>query len=74
MCNDLHMPTNLALDDNLIEEARRMGKHKTKKEAVTSALQEYVQRRKQARIIDAFGTFDFDPRYDFKAERRRKRM
>jgi Arc/MetJ family transcription regulator len=68
------MPTNLALDDNLIEEARRMGKHKTKKEAVTSALQEYVQRRKQARIIDAFGTFDFDPRYDFKAERRRKRM
>lgn len=74
MCNTLHMATNLAIDDRLIEEARRSGKHKTKKEAVTTALQEYIQRHRQRRILEAFGTFDFDPSYDYKAERRRKRM
>lgn len=73
MCNNLHMATNLALDDNLIEEARRVGRHKTKKDAVTAALAEYVQRRKQLRILNSFGTVDFDPEYDYKAERRRKR-
>jgi len=66
------MATNLALDDKLIEEARRAGKHKTKKEAVSAALEEYVRRRKQMRILDAFGTFDFDPAYDYKAERRKR--
>ena len=73
VCKNLHMPTNLALDDNLIAEAQRAGKHKTKKEAVTAALAEYVKRRKQLRILDAFGTFDLDPSYDYKAERRRHR-
>jgi hypothetical protein len=65
------MATNLALDDHLIEEARRAGGHKTKKEAVNAALDEYVRRRKQMRILDAFGTIAFDPAYDYKAERRR---
>ena len=74
MCNNLHMATNLAIDDRLIEEARKTGGHKTKKEAVTSALEEYIRLRKQRRILEAFGTFDFDPTYDYKAERNRKRM
>jgi Arc/MetJ family transcription regulator len=74
MCDNIHMATNLAIDDRLIEEARKSGKHKTKKEAVTTALQEYIQRHRQRRILEAFGTFDFDPTYDYKAERRRKRM
>ena len=65
------MATNLALDDKLIEEARRAGRHKTKKDAVTAALAEYVKRRKQLRILSAFGTFEFDPAYDYKAERSR---
>ena len=65
------MPTNLALDDQLIEEARRAGKHKTKKEAVNAALDEYVRKRKQMRMVEAFGTFSVDPAYDYKAERRR---
>jgi Arc/MetJ family transcription regulator len=68
------MATNLAIDDKLIEEARRTGGHKSKKEAVTVALQEYVRRHKQQRILAAFGTVDFDPEYEYKAERRRKRM
>jgi Arc/MetJ family transcription regulator len=67
------MATNLALDDRLIEEARRAGNHKTKKEAVTAALAEYIKRHRQLRILNAFGAFDFDPAYDYKAERRRKR-
>jgi len=40
MCNNVHMATNLALDDRLIEEARRVGQHKTKREAVSAALAE----------------------------------
>jgi len=67
------MATNLALDDKLIVQAQRAGKHKTKKEAVNAALEEYVRQRKRMELIDAFGTFDFDPAYDYKAERRRKR-
>jgi hypothetical protein len=67
------MATNLALDDSLIEAACRAGGHKTKKEAVTAALAEYVRHREQLRILKSFGTVDFDPTYDYKAERRRKR-
>jgi hypothetical protein len=67
------MPTNLALDDKLIAEARRVGGHKTKKDAVNSALDEYVKRRKKLKILELFGTIDFDPSYDYKADRRRKR-
>jgi hypothetical protein len=67
------MATNLALDDKLIDAARKLGGHKTKKAAVTAALDEYVRRHKQQEIISAFGTIDFDPDYDYKAERKRKR-
>ena len=74
VCNNLHiMATNLALDDALIEEARRSGGHKTKREAVTAALAEYVRRHKQQNVIRQFGTFDFDTDYDYKAGRRLKR-
>ena len=67
------MATNLALDDKLIEAARKAGNHRTKKDAVTAALSEYVKRRKQQRILDAFGSFDFDQEYSYKTERRRPR-
>jgi Arc/MetJ family transcription regulator len=67
------MPTNLALDDNLIDEARQLGGHKTKRDAVNAALDEYVRRRKQTEIFKLFGKVDFDPLYDYKAARRRKR-
>jgi Arc/MetJ family transcription regulator len=66
------MATNLALDDRLILAAQRAGKHKTKKEAVNAALAEYVKRHREQRILDYFGTIDFDPAYDYKAERRRR--
>jgi len=64
--------TNLALDDKLLDEALRIGGKATKKETVTEALQEYIGRRKQARIADLFGTIDYDARHDYKKQRRRK--
>jgi hypothetical protein len=67
------VPTNLALNDELIEEARKVGGHRTKKDAVTAALQEYVQRRKQMQILDLFGKIDHDPTHDYKADRKRQR-
>jgi hypothetical protein len=68
------MPTNLALDDRLIDEARRIGNHATKKEAVTAALDEYIRRRKQLEILDHFGTIDYDPTYDYKKVRKLDRI
>ena len=65
------MPTNLAIDDKLLEEAQRVGGHRTKKATVTEALQEYIQRRRQAKIVKLFGTVDFEPAYDYKKQRRR---
>lgn len=65
------MPTNLAIDDRLIEEARRLSRHKTKKAVVTEALEEYIQRHKQVQIIELFHGIDFDPEYDYKEQRKK---
>lgn len=66
------MATNLAIDDRLIEEARMVGKHRTKKAVVTEALQEYIQRRKQTEIIRLFGTIEYDSDYNYKEQRKMK--
>ena len=66
------MATNLAIDDRLLREAQRVGGHRTKKATVTEALNEYIQRRKQRRIVGLFGTINVDPKYDYKAQRRRR--
>jgi len=66
------VPTNLALDDDLLNEALRIGGHRSKRETVTEALVEYIQRRKQARMTEMFGTVDYDPNYNYKKQRRRR--
>ncbi len=63
------MATNLALDDALIEEARQLGGQRTKKDVVTQALLEYVQRRKQLKLLDLFGSVDFEDEFDAKVQR-----
>jgi Arc/MetJ family transcription regulator len=63
------MATNLALDDSLIEEARQLGGQRTKKDVVTQALLEYVQRRKQLKLLEFFGMVEYDDDYDYKAQR-----
>lgn len=65
------MPKDLGLNE-LIEAAQKAGGHKTKKAAVTAALEAYVRHHKQQEIISLFGTIDFDPEYDYKAERMRR--
>ena len=67
------MPTNLAIDDRLIEEAQKLGHHRTKREAVTAALDEYIRRHKQQAILSLFGSIDYDKGYDYKRERRARR-
>lgn len=71
VCSVSHMATNLAIDDGLLEEALQVGGHRTKKATVTEALEEYIQRRKQVKIVALFGQVDFDPKYDYKKARRR---
>ena len=64
------MATNLAIDDALLERARRIGKLRTKKETVTQALTEFIQRRRQREILRALGTIDFRRGWDYKRDRR----
>lgn len=66
------MPTNLALDDKLIDEALVLGGHRTKREAVNEALEEYVARRKRREVVKLFGQVEWDPEYDYKAERKKR--
>ena len=65
------MATNLSLDDDLVNEAKKLGGHRTKREAVNEALAEYVARRKRRSLLGLFGKMDWDPDYDYKAERSR---
>lgn len=67
------MPTNLDIDDRLISEAQKLGRHRTKKETVTAALDDYIHRLKQQQIVPLFGTIDYDSDYDYKRARRMKR-
>ncbi len=66
------MPTNLAINDHLIEQAQKLGHHRTKKDTVNAALDEYIRRRKQAALIPLFGTIEYDANYDSKRERTKK--
>ena len=66
-----HMASNLALDDALVEEAKELGGHRTKRDAVNAALAEYVARRQRLRILELFGKLDWDPDYDYKKDRQR---
>ena len=65
------MTTNLAIDDQLLDEALRIGGHRTKKATVNEALAEYILHRKQQKLIDLFGTLDFEHGSEYKKQRRR---
>jgi hypothetical protein len=65
------MATNLALDNKLIIQAQKVGHHKTKKEAVTSALKEYIMHKKQLEVTKFFGNIALDKRFDYKKARKR---
>ena len=65
------MATNLAIDPKLLEKALRVSGERTKKAAVTKALKEFIARREQRRVLDLFATLEWDPEFDYKAERSR---
>ena len=65
------MATNLSIDPKLIEEALEVSGEKTKRAAVTKALEEFVARRRQTRLLDLMGKLEWDTGYDYKAERTR---
>ncbi|MBN1898496.1 MAG: type II toxin-antitoxin system VapB family antitoxin [Spirochaetes bacterium] len=64
------MATNLAIDDSLIIEAKKLGHHRTKKETVNQALKNYIRYMKKLNAIDIFGKIEFDPEYDYKKSRK----
>ena len=66
------MATNLSIDPKLIERALEVSGERTKKAAVTKALEEFIARRRQKRLAELFGTLDWTDSYDYKAERARR--
>ena len=71
MCDNSHMATNLAISPDLLERAVELSGVKTKTAAVTLALKEFIARREQRRLLELFNTLDWDPTYNYKAERSR---
>jgi len=71
LCKESHMATNLAIDPDLLERAVEVSGERTKKAAVTKALQEFIARREQRRLLDLMGKLEWDEGLDYKAERSR---
>ncbi|MGE0192808.1 MAG: type II toxin-antitoxin system VapB family antitoxin [Planctomycetota bacterium] len=65
------MATNLDIDPGLIDRALAVSGERTKKAAVTRALEEFIARREQKKVLELFGALEWDPSYDYKAERER---
>lgn len=66
------MATNLAIDEELLNEALSVGGLKTKRETVNEALREFIQRRQRLELVKLFGKIEYEPGYDYKKERRRR--
>ncbi len=69
----MEVATNLHIDDGLVNEAVKIGKHKSKREAVDSALREYIQSKKRVGIFELFGTIEYEPGQDPMSRRKRER-
>lgn len=66
------MATNLAIDPDLLDRAVQVSGERTKKAVVTKALQEFIARREQRRLLDLMGELEWDPSFDYKSERARR--
>lgn len=69
LCETPHMATNLDIEPELLEKAVEVSGERTKTAAVRRALEEYIARREQRRVVELFGALDWDRDYDYKAER-----
>ena len=66
------MATNLSIDPKLIDSALKLSGEKTKRAAVTRALEEFIARRRQKRVLDLLGQLEWDKDFDYKAEPTRR--
>jgi hypothetical protein len=66
------MATNLSIDPDLIQRALAVSGERTKKAAVTRALEEFIARRRQKAMLELMGKLEWDSSFDYKAERSRK--
>lgn len=66
------MATNLSIDPDLLEHALDVSGERTKKAAVTRALEEFIARRTQSRLLELMGSLEWDTRFDYKTERQRQ--
>ncbi len=66
------MATNLSIEPELLEKALVVSGEKTKKAAVTKALQEFIARREQRKLLELFGKLEWNPDFDYKKERSRR--
>ncbi len=65
------MATNLAINDQLLDLALKIGGFRSKKDTVNAALEEFIRRRKAEDVIDLFGKVEFEADYDYKKMRTR---
>lgn len=65
------MATNLQIEDRLITQAVKLGRHRTKKAAVTQALTDYIHHLEQEKVLSLFGSVDYVQGYDYKKQRER---
>lgn len=61
--------TNIDLDDELVTQAFRYAKVKTKRELVHLALREFIDHHRRKDVRELFGQVEIDPKYDYKALR-----
>jgi hypothetical protein len=66
------LATNLSIDPKLIDSALKLSGEKTKRAVVTRALEEFIARRRQKRVLDLLGQLEWDKDFDYKAERTRR--
>ncbi len=60
------MRTNIVLDDQLVKEAFRHSRARTKKDLVHEALRELIRVRSQRSLLDLRGKIRFAKGYDYR--------
>ncbi len=63
------MITNLEIDEKLLKQALALSDSLTENQLISEALREYIQRRQQQKVLDLFGTIDYEEDYDYKQQR-----
>jgi len=66
------MRTNINLDDQLVEDAFKLSRARTKRELIHEALEEFVQSRRRLDLLDLKGRIKFAKGYDYKRVREGK--